>query len=478
MEKLFNGRGYIDGITIINLKGEILFTAKFNNKLMNTPEVQYEVVGKKFLDVYENLDEETSSTYRAMALGVPIYMENQVLKSKERQEIKITSLSIPIKSGNSIVGAIDLSVNETNAEMFKKDFMAIKEVQLSDAGLLDMSTALFENHRVGSLKGHEREAKYSLDSIITNNREMMSLKDYVLVAAGCDLPTLIYGETGTGKELFAHAIHKVSQRKDKPFISQNCAAIPENLLESILFGTSKGAFTGALDNVGLLEMANGGTLLLDEINSMPLHLQSKLLRVLEEGTVRSVGSKKEIPVDIKIIAAINEEPVKCIEKGFLRKDIYYRLSALNMNIPPLRHRKDDIPLLVNFMVLKYNKIFKKNVKYVCQHLLEKLSSYHWPGNIRELENIIIHGISMAKQDQERLNYQDIALKMKELQLYDGDGIKQETQIKPLNEMIQSYEKAIIDDVLRKTGYNVSQAGKVLSVPRQTLQRKAKHYDLI
>lgn len=478
MEKLFNGRGYIDGITIINLTGEILFTAKFNNKLMNAPEIEYEVVGKNFLEVYENLSEETSSTYRSMALGVPIYVENQVLKSKDRHEIKITSLSIPIKSGNSIVGAVDISVDETNAEAFRKDMMAIKEIQMADVGSLGMDTNAFENHRVGTLKGHERVARYSLDSIITNNREMRVLKEYVAVAAGCDLPTLIYGETGTGKEVFAHAIHQVSERRNRPFISQNCAAIPENLLESILFGTARGAFTGAVDNVGLFEMADGGTLLLDEINSMPLHLQSKLLRVLEERTVRSVGSRKEIGVDIKIIAATNEEPLKCIEKGILRRDIYYRLSALNMNIPPLRQRKDDIPLLVNHMVLKHNKTFGKQVKYVCQNLLEELSRYHWPGNIRELENIIIHGISMAGPTQERLNYQDIAMKMEELRFYDGQAAEAAMAIKPLNEMVQDYEKTAIHQVLRKTDYNVSKAAKLLSVPRQTLQRKSKQYDLI
>lgn len=463
MDKLFNGKGYIDGITIIDLAGEILFTAKFNNKLTPSPDENYEIIGKKFLEVYENLSEKTSSTYQAMTLGMPVYKENQILKSKDRKEINISSLSIPIKSGNRIVGAIDLSVSEN------------EEIKKTGIEVQDISTTCFNNNNVITLSQNNYNAKYTIESIITKNRHMKELKKYIHVAASCNLPTLIYGETGTGKELFAHAIHNASTRKSKPFISQNCAAIPENLLESILFGTSKGAFTGAIDNIGLLEIANGGTLLLDEINSMPIHLQSKLLRVLEEGVFRRIGAKDETEVDIKIIAAINEEPLKCIEKGLIRRDIYYRLSSMHINIPPLKDRKDDIPALINFMILKHNKIFGKNIKYVSKEILDNLNHYHWPGNIRELENVIIYGLSMADKNQETLNYEDIEKKMKELMYVNTD---ESIELKPLTDMIQNYEKELIQNALIKTDFNVSHASKILSVPRQTLQRKAKGYNLI
>ncbi|WP_326910232.1 sigma-54 interaction domain-containing protein [Sedimentibacter sp. MB31-C6] len=473
MNNLFNGKGYIDGITIIDLEGEILFTAKFNNKLNSGSNENYEVVGKKFLDVYENLDENTSSTYKSMTLGAPLYTEKQNLKSKGRKEINITSLSIPIKSGSKIVGAIDLSVNEDD---FEKDNIEIssKDFQKNIQDHINIET--FENNKVNKLKGKDNKAVYETDSIITNNKKMIELKEYITIAADCDLPTLIYGETGTGKELFAQAIHNSSNRKNKPFIAQNCAAIPENLLESILFGTSKGAFTGAIDNIGLLELANGGTLLLDEINSMPIHLQSKLLRVLQDGTFRSIGSKKEKKVDVKIIAALNEEPLKSIEEGHLRRDIYYRLSVLNINIPPLRERKDDIPILVNSIISKYNIVLNKNIKYVSRNLYHNLSKYDWPGNIRELENVIIYGLSTVSKDKEKLEYSDIEKKINELTELNSD-VKL-NMVEPLTAMIQNYEKSIIEKTLKQVDFNVSKASKILKVPRQTLQRKVKNYDLI
>lgn len=460
-KNLFNGKGYIDGITIIDVKGEILFTAKFNNKLNSENIENYEVVGKNFLEVYENLNSENSSTYKSMQLGVPLYIENQTLKAKGKKEIKITSLSVPIKSGNKIVGAIDLSVSENDAKN-------------SDDNI-EIDHEIFEKNNVNKLKFNQNQAKYVTESIITNNEKMIELKKHINIVAGCDLPTMIYGETGTGKELFAQSIHNSSKRRDKPFISQNCAAIPDTLLESILFGTSKGAFTGAVDNKGLLELADGGTLFLDEINSMPLHLQSKLLRVLQDGTFRSIGAKESKSVDIKVIAAINEEPLKAIERGNLRRDIYYRLSVLNINIPPLRERKDDIPLLVSFNVAKYNNVFNKNIKYVSNKLYDKLRDYDWPGNIRELENVIIHGISVVDKTKEKLEFKDIEEKYNELIQFNSD-IK--FKIEPLTEMVDNYERCIIEKTLKQVEYNVTKASKLLNIPRQTLQRKAKQHNLI
>ncbi|HCL51199.1 MAG TPA: sigma-54-dependent Fis family transcriptional regulator, partial [Clostridiaceae bacterium] len=172
---------------------------------------------------------------------------------------------------------------------------------------------------------------------------------------------LIYGDTGTGKEVFSRAIHNESNRANKPFIPINCAALPEGLLEGILFGTTKGGFTGAIDRPGLFEQADGGTLLLDEINSMSILLQAKLLRVLQEGVIRRVGGIKDIPVDVRIIATTNEEPYTAIKNGTMRKDLYYRLSVININIPPLRERKEDIPEFIKTFIKTYNDEFSKDV---------------------------------------------------------------------------------------------------------------------
>lgn len=460
-KNLFQERGYVDGITIINVSGEILFTAKLNNKLNSAKEANHEVVGKNFFDVYEKLTAETSSTYKSMELGVPIYVENQTLKVKEKKDIKITSLSIPIKSGNRIVGAIDLS----SAEIEPK----------RNTNVIKIDKEMFKSATVEKLHGNKTFATYSADNIISNNKKMLALKDYIEIAASCDLPVMIHGETGTGKELFAQAIHNSSKRKNAPFIAQNCAAIPDNLLESILFGTAKGAFTGAVDNIGLLELADGGSLFLDEINSMPIHLQPKLLRVLQDGTFRSIGSKEVKKVNIKIISTINIEPIEAIKLGQLRRDIYYRLSVMCLNVPPLRERKDDIPLLVNYNISKYNDVFDKNIKYVSKKLYSKLMSYDWPGNIRELEHLIIYGLSIVNKSKEKLEFSDIEYKFKELTEMNVSDNKLE--IISLKENMENYEKALIEKVLLSTDRNVTMASKLLNVPRATLQRKVNYYKI-
>ena len=346
--------------------------------------------------------------------------------------------------------------------------------EIDNSDYVEIDHKAFEKNNVDKLKEFDNYAKYTTEDIITNNKKMIELKNYIKIAASCDLPVLIYGETGTGKELFAHAIHNESKRKDKPFIAQNCAAIPENLLESILFGTSKGAFTGAIENMGLLELANGGTIFLDEINSMPLHLQSKMLRVLQDGTFRRIVSKELKKVDVKIITSINEDPLKAVSSGKLRKDIYYRLNVLNISIPPLRERKDDIPLLVNYNIAKYNKIFNKNVKYVSSHLYKKLERYDWPGNVRELENVIAYGLSAVDKSKEILEFSDIKQKYNEL-ISSNDDI--DIKLEPLPKMVENFEKSIIEKALLQTDNNITKAAKILNVPRQTLQRKVKRYNL-
>ena len=290
LQELFHGKGYIDGITIINLEGEILFTAKFNNKL-GQDQGSEELVGKNFLDVYENLTPQTSTTIKAMERGTPAYVENQFLKTRGRDGITITSLSIPIKCGGRIVGAIDLSTQEPGVRPEAPE------------GLLQMDVSGYFHGDTRKMAMRDA-AVFTLDDLVAEDAAMKRVRDYIPVAASCDLPVMIYGETGTGKEVVAQAIHNASRRSAKPFIAQNCAALPETLLESILFGTARGAFTGAEENKGLFELADGGTLFLDEINAMPVQLQSKLLRVLQDGRFRSLGGRRTKCVDVKVIAVI------------------------------------------------------------------------------------------------------------------------------------------------------------------------------
>lgn len=363
LRQLFHGKGYIDGITIINLDGEILFSAKLNSKFSNRKEREaYQaLVGQNFFDVFENLNAKNSSMIRAMEVGLPVYVENQLLQTKGQEGIHISSLSIPIKSGRAVVGAIDLSMEEMTDGEEEPESVELTSEQIPVGG-------------AGKLKKHSG-ASFTMEDIIAVDEKMKNARDYIPVVAACDLPVMIYGETGTGKEVFAQSIHNASERRDKPFIAQNCAALPDTLLESILFGTSKGAFTGAMENKGLFELADGGTLFLDEINSMPLFLQSKLLRVLQDGSFRSLGGSETKRTNVKIIAATNVEPLEAIEKGQLRRDIYYRLSMMSIRIPPLRERKADIGHFVKFYVNKHNSTFHKQVQYVSKDLLKKLEEY-------------------------------------------------------------------------------------------------------
>lgn len=465
LRQLFHGKGYIDGITIINLDGEILFSAKLNSKFSNRKEREaYQaLVGQNFFDVFENLNAKNSSMIRAMEVGLPVYVENQLLQTKGQEGIHISSLSIPIKSGRAVVGAIDLSMEEMTDGEEEPESVELTSEQIPVGG-------------AGKLKKHSG-ASFTMEDIIAVDEKMKNARDYIPVVAACDLPVMIYGETGTGKEVFAQSIHNASERRDKPFIAQNCAALPDTLLESILFGTSKGAFTGAMENKGLFELADGGTLFLDEINSMPLFLQSKLLRVLQDGSFRSLGGSETKRTNVKIIAATNVEPLEAIEKGQLRRDIYYRLSMMSIRIPPLRERKADIGHFVKFYVNKHNGTFHKQVQYVSKDLLKKLEEYDWPGNVRELEHVIVYGMSMVDETSALLQYKDIKGKL----LLEKQADRKKTPesleevpklCSPLREAVAAYEEKLIWQALEAAHGNISEAARILDVPRQTLQRKA------
>lgn len=417
------------------------------------------------MDVYENLDPKTSTTIKAMELGLPVYVENQLLKAEGQEGIRITSLSIPIKSGKRIVGAIDLSMQENAAET-------------EDSERIELSSAFFPINGSGKLLSRDT-ATFTIGDIIAVDEKMQKAREYIKIVAACDLPVMIYGETGTGKEVFAQAIHNTSVRKGKPFIAQNCAALPDTLLESILFGTARGAFTGATENKGLFELADGGTLFLDEINSMPIHLQSKLLRVLQDGHFRSLGARDIKTVDVKIIAAINTEPLKAIEEGNLRRDIYYRLSMMSITIPPLRERKKDIAHFVKFYVNKHNATFNKKVQYVSKELIARLEEYDWPGNVRELEHIIVYGMSMVGEDSNMLKLEDIEDKFNEMTSTPKETTEEgNTLCSSLREAVDDYEKSIIIRTMKVTRGNISEAAKILDIPRQTLQRKIQQYGIL
>lgn len=214
-------------------------------------------------------------------------------------------------------------------------------------------------------------------------------------AAEVDLPVLITGETGTGKEVFAKAIHSQSHRRKKPYLAENCSAVPKNLAESIFFGTAKGAFTQSETKPGLFELADGGSLLLDELNSMPFELQSKLLRTLQERTVRRLGGAREISVDVRVMAALNEDIEMLLKSGKLRRDLYYRLNVIHIDIPPLRQHREDIPEYIACFLKKFNKKYDKAFEGLAADAMKELKKRDYPGNVRELENIVEGAVAMG-----------------------------------------------------------------------------------
>jgi arginine utilization regulatory protein len=296
---------------------------------------------------------------------------------------------------------------------------------------------------------------------------------------------LIYGETGTGKELFAQSIHNASNRKNNEFIAQNCAALPKDLLESLLFGTEKGSFTGAKSKPGLFEMADGGTILLDEINSMDLSLQAKLLRVLQDGRIRRIGAQKEKQVDVRIITTMNMHPDKAFEKDLLREDLYYRLSVVYIYLPPLRKRKDDIFLLTDHFIKQYNKEFDKNITGLSNKLKDVFKKYPWPGNVRELKHVIESAYNI-KQLGDEIETDDLPGYIRERlgqnrnilnNWTTEEKIKDNEDLPSLESYLEEIEMNLIKNALEKTDDNISAAARELDISRQSLQYKLKKYEL-
>ncbi len=294
---------------------------------------------------------------------------------------------------------------------------------------------------------------------------MQELFEIIEEVASVDSPVLIIGETGTGKELVAKAIHSKSERKFGPFVAINCGAFPENLLETELFGYEAGAFTGAVKTrKGRIELAHGGTLFLDEIGEIPLKMQVDLLRVLEEKRFQRIGGRDFISVDFRCISATHKDLEEEIKKGAFRKDLYFRLNVIEIKVPPLRERKEDIPLLAEYFLARFKKETNKPVNVISKDALNYLQSYDWPGNVRELENAIERAVVLAKGS---------VLTKKDFAFLARGGDVGDDECKSL----EAAEKRHIEKILRECGWNISRAARVLEINRTTLHNKIKKYNL-
>ncbi len=429
-----------------------------------------DVLGKPFREVFSYIPEDESTLRRALAEGKETTNKQQTYLNVYGKEITTINTTVPIEADGKVVAAIEVA----------RDITEIKN--MSDTILELQGETLGASRRQEQDSGSRRDKdgkpklkRYEFSSLIGESPQFKSVVERAKKAARTDAAVFIYGETGTGKELFAQSIHYDGSRKHKPFLAQNCAALPESLLEGILFGTAKGGFTGAVDRAGLFEQASGGTLLLDEISAMPYALQGKLLRVLQEDYIRRVGGSHDIPVDVRIIATVNEPAQKLIEAGTLRKDLYYRLNIVSLSIPPLRERKEDIPVLVARFLEKHNARYGKEVWMASEKALEKLQRYDFPGNVRELENIIMAAVSMA--DHEHVLHEtdlNIEHSYHEASPLISDFVQERLR---LAEYLENIEKTVIERHLLNNGGNISKTAKDLGMVRQNLQHKIKKYGL-
>ena len=430
------------------------------------------VLGKNFRTVFKDIPEEESTLLKALK-GVTIKDNIQSYLNKNGKEIIALNTTLPVKINGEIIGALEIS----------KDMTKIKTLSDELIKLQIMNKEIKENN------GTTKKRRYEFDDIIGESPKIKRTIELAKKAAESDATILIYGETGTGKELLSQAIHYKSARRSGPFLAINCATLPESLFEGILFGTEKGGFTGAISKMGLFEQANGGTLLLDEINSIPTELQVKLLRVLQEKTVRRIGGTKDIPVDVRIISTTNENPKEIVKTGKMRLDLYYRLNLIYLELPPLRERKEDILLLSQKFLTRYNRELNKNIKGLSKEVEKIFMQYLWPGNIRELENVIQSNIILTDEEyltKEFLNIywnEDLFIKKTkkiDKEIYVNIVPEDETNTNDsnlLNDLMSKMEEKYIREAIDTYPYNLSKAAAYLGISRQALQYKIKKYNI-
>ncbi|RMF60202.1 MAG: sigma-54-dependent Fis family transcriptional regulator [Calditrichaeota bacterium] len=408
--------------------------------------------------------------------------------SKETFDLVLTDIRLPKLSGMEVLKRVKEAAPDTAVIMITAYGTIDQAVAAMKQGAYDYITKpfsldeirlcidkYFKNQELQKENTNLKRAlkeKYSLDRFVGQNYQIKQLFDTLQIAFESDASVFIQSENGTGKELIASAIHYNSARKGKPFIKINCASIPENLIESQLFGHEKGAFTGAIRTVkGVFEEAHEGTLLLDEVTEMPPHLQAKLLRVLQEGEFCRVGSNQIIRTDVRIIATSNCDVQKAIEEERFRQDLFFRLDVISVRIPPLRDRKDDIPLLCDHFVRMYAEKYAKPVRGVDESVLEYFYNYHWPGNVRELENVIQRSVLVCR-DSDHIQLHHV------LSQWPSMTQGQDSQSLSGRDMsIEEMEKRLIASTLKRHNYHKTKTAEILGITLKTLRKKIIEYGL-
>lgn len=433
---------------------------------------QKSVIGKHFTHVFKDMNENNSTLLSVLKDGISIKNNIQKYLNKNGKEIVTINSTIPIKHKNEVIGSLEIAKNMTT---IKTLYDEIVKLQLT-------------NDKMGTNEIIKKQKKYEFEDIIGDSPKIKKVIEAAKKIAKNDAAILIYGETGTGKELLSQSIHCESTRKNAPFLAINCATLPDGLFEGILFGTAKGGFTGAIDKPGFFEQANRGTLLLDEINSIPIQIQAKLLRVLQEKVVRRVGGTEDIPIDVRVISTTNENPKEIIKLGKMRLDLYYRLNVIYLEMPPLRERENDVFLLAEKFIVKYNKKLNKNIKGITSEVKDIFLKYIWPGNVRELENIIYSGVVMS--DENYLTKDILNMPLNDDFTIDSSLSKErDTDINfelkddmefgksSLESIVSKLEERYIREAIEQNPNNLSKVAIYLGMSRQTLQYKLKKYNI-
>lgn len=378
---------------------------------------------------------------------------------KQANEISPGTQVIVMTAYGSVESAVE-AMKLGAYDYIEKPIQSLDQIELKVKRALERGKLIRENLYLR--RELEKTLRYN---IVGKSPKMQEVFNKIAAVAKSDVTVLITGETGTGKELVARAIHENSHRKDGMFVPVNCGAIPENLLESELFGHEKGAFTGAYKReIGSFELANGGTIFLDEIGEMPPHLQVKLLRVLQNGEFQRVGSPNPLKTDARVIAATNTDLQKSVEEGRFRQDLYYRLNVVNIKLPPLRERKEDIPLLIQHFLQKYGPD-----KEIAPETMKILLSYEWPGNVRELENVIESGCVLTKTN---------IIRPEDLPEYLIEASRRRRRLPPDGDLsLAAMEREHIKYVLDQNNWNITRSAEMLGIDRVTLYNKIKRYGI-
>ncbi len=437
-------------------------------------------------------DEETSGSMikRILDKGgfeVETFLAGRPFLTRMRQnpfQLAFIDLNLPDIDGMEILGLVKQAYEETEAIIITGHGSIESAVEATRQGAFHYLTKPSRRHDILllakrakekiQLREENKKLKLAMgkDNLVAGfvgtSPAMQEVFAMVKKVAQVNCNVLLQADTGTGKQMVARAIHALSPRKERPFVYFNCGGFSEELICSELFGHEKGAFTGAsATKIGLFESAAGGTVLLDEISEMPFSMQVKLLHVLQEREVLRVGGIKPIELDIRIITATNKDLQTAIQAGSFRDDLFYRLNVVALHLPRLAERRDDIPLLISHFIEKFNLAFNKGIKRISPHALELLMSYGFPGNVRELENIIQRAVALAESDE--LKVMDLPAFLRELAMsgFDGEGLP----------TLEEMERHHIVKVLKLTGYNKGHASSILGIPRTTLWRRMKKYGL-